>query len=127
MVVGASLSMYTCIVLHMYSIINCSMYNATLVCGLLLPRFVEEKCCQGDGHIENFGDEDYTEVYAQARETARSSLETTFPGAILFDPVAAFSGSSDTTLSVGAVTLRIRASCVAPAACPSGPKGIRCT
>ena len=81
----------------MYSIINCTMYNATLVCGLLLPRFVEEKCCQGDGHIENFGDEDYTEVYAQARETARSSLETAFPGAILFDPVAAFSGSSDTT------------------------------
>ena len=39
----------------------------------------------------------YTEVYTQVREAARSSLETTFPGAIIFDPVAAFSGSSDTT------------------------------
>ena len=63
------------------------MYNATLVCGLLLPRYVVKKCCQGDGHIENFGDEDYTEVYAQVHETARSSLETAFPGVIIFDPV----------------------------------------
>ena len=36
--------------------------DATLVCGLPLPRYVDEKCCQGDGHIENFRDEDYTEV-----------------------------------------------------------------
>ena len=89
--------------------------DATLVCGLPLPWYVEEKCCQGDGHIENFGDEDYTEVYAQVRETARSCLETVFPGAIIFDPVA------------GAMTLRIRTSCSAPAVCPSGPKVIRCT
>ena len=34
--------------------------DATLVCGLPLPRYVEEKCCQRDAHIENFGDEDYT-------------------------------------------------------------------
>ena len=72
------------------------MGDATLVCRLPLIRYVEEKCCQGDGHIENFGDEDYTEVYAQVRETARSSLETAFPGAIIFDPVATFCGSSDT-------------------------------
>ena len=45
---------------------------------------------------QNFGDEDYTEVYAQVRETARSCLETVFPGAIIFDPVAAFGGSNDT-------------------------------
>ena len=36
------------------------------------------------------------EVYAQVRETARSCLETVFPGAIIFDPVAAFGGSNDT-------------------------------
>ena len=57
---------------------------------------VEEKCCQGEGHIENFGDKDYTEVYAQVRETARSSLETAFPGAIIFDQVAPLGGSRDT-------------------------------
>ena len=70
--------------------------DATLVCGLPLPRYVDEKCCQGYGHIENFRDEDYTEVYAQVHETARSCLETVFPGAIFFDPVAAFGGSNDT-------------------------------
>ena len=72
------------------------MGEATLVCGLPLPRYVEEKCCQGEGHLENFGDEDYTEVYVQVRETARSSLEAAFPGVIIYDPVAAFSGSRDT-------------------------------
>ena len=92
--------------------------DATLVCGLPLPRYVGEKCCQGDGHIENFGDEDYTEVYAQVRETARSCLETVFLGAIIFDPVAAFGGSNDTAdpnqlLSSSGLS--------------SGPKVIRCT
>ena len=70
--------------------------DATLVCGLPLPHYVDKKCCKGDGHIENFGDEDYTEAYAQVRETARACLETVFPGAIIFDPVAAFGGSNDT-------------------------------
>ena len=83
-------------VLSQFETVRELMGDATLVCGLPLPRYVEEKCCQGEGHIENFGDEDYTEVYAQVRETARSSLETAFLGVIIFDPVAAFGGSRDT-------------------------------
>ena len=35
-------------------------------------------------------------MYTQVRETARSCLGTVFPGAIIFDPVAAFGGSNDT-------------------------------
>ena len=35
-------------------------------------------------------------MYVQVRETAKSSLEAAFPGAIIFDPVATFGGSKDT-------------------------------
>ena len=92
--------------------------DATLVCGLPLPHYVDKKCCKGDGHIENFGDEDYTEVNAQVRETARACLETVFPGAIIF---------TQWPPSAGAMTLRIQTSCSAPTVCPSGQKVIRCT
>ena len=83
-------------VLSQFETVRELMGDATLVCGLPLPRYVEEKCCQGEDHLENFGDEDYAEVYVQVRETAKSSLEAAFPGAIIFDPVAAFGGSRDT-------------------------------
>ena len=84
-------------VLSQFETVRELMGDATLVCGLPLPRYVEEKCCQGEGHLENFGDEDYAEVYVQVRETAKSSLEAAFPGAIIFDPVATFGGSRDTS------------------------------
>ena len=105
-------------VLSQFETVRELMGDTTLVCGLPLPGYVEEKCCQGEGHLENFGDEDYAEVYVQVRETAKSSLEAAFPGAIIFDPVATFGRSKDT---------RILPSYAAPAAYPSGPKVTRCT
>ena len=41
--------------------------DATMVCGLPLPRYVNEKCCLDKDHIENFIDNDYGEVFGQAR------------------------------------------------------------
>ena len=40
--------------------------DAMMVCGLPLSRHVNKKCCLDKGHIDNFGDSDYAEVFSQA-------------------------------------------------------------
>ena len=69
--------------------------EATMICGLPLPRYVKEKCCKEDAHIDNFRDSDYVDVFGQASEDARVCLEAAFPSAIIFDQLAAFSGGGE--------------------------------
>ena len=69
-----------------------SIGEAKLVCGLPLPRYVEERCCTDKGHIDNFGDSDYAEVFGQVCETAKSCLAS---AATIFDQQATFSGKEE--------------------------------
>ena len=64
--------------------------EATLVCGLTLPRYLKEKCCEESNHIDNHGDADFQDIFLEAEEVGRGCLEATFPGAIIFEPLAAF-------------------------------------
>ena len=69
--------------------------EATLICGLPLPRYVKEKCCIDSIHIENFSDNDYAEVFVQASKDTWTCLEAAFPLAIIFDQLLAFSGGDE--------------------------------
>ena len=84
-------------VLAQFEPIRGMLGEARLVCGLPLPRYVDEKCCTEGVHIENFRDVDYAEVFSQVREAAKSCLEAAFPGCVIFDPVATFSSSMEET------------------------------
>ena len=65
--------------------------DATMVYGLPLPRYINKKCCLNNGHIENFSNNDYAEVFGQASKAARACLEATFPSAIIFDQLSTIS------------------------------------
>ena len=84
-------------ILSMFDSLRELVGEATLICGLPLPRYAKEKCCTESIHIENFCGSNYAEVFVQAREDARACLEAAFPSAIIFDQLAAFSGGNQAT------------------------------
>ena len=84
-------------ILSMFDSLREIVGEATLMCGLPLPRYVKEKCCTDSTHMENLSDSDYAEVFVQASEDARAYLEAAFPTAIIFDQLAAFSGGDKAT------------------------------
>ena len=70
-----------------------------LVCGLPLPPYLKEKCFTGSNHINNRGDANFQDIFLEAEELVRGCLEATFPGAIIFEPLATFSKNEDTDLA----------------------------
>ena len=88
-----------------------------MVCGLPLSRHVNKKCCLDKGHIDNFGDSDYAEVFSQASEVTRSCLQAAFPSAIIFNLLSTFSGEEEDVVFEELLTL---------AACRSGPRETPC-
>ena len=79
-------------ILALFESLRESISEATLVWGLPLRCYVGEKCCTDKGHLENFGDNDYAEVFSQVSEAARTCLEAAFPTAVIFDQLSTFSG-----------------------------------
>ena len=61
-----------------------------IVCGLPLPRYIKETCCQDRKHIDNFQDEDYQDVFREAANMVKACLEVSFPGAMIFESLATF-------------------------------------
>ena len=64
--------------------------DATLVCGLPLGRYISGKCCNDEGHLENRGDEDFSQILSSAVSSCRGCLETAFPGSVVFNPTDSF-------------------------------------
>ena len=61
-------------ILSLFESLRGTAGDATLVCGLPLLRYINEKCCLNTSHIENFSDSDYAEVFGQASKAARTCL-----------------------------------------------------
>ena len=53
-------------ILSLFESLREAIEDAMMVCGLPLPRYVYKNCCLDKGHIDNFGDSDYAEVFNQA-------------------------------------------------------------
>ena len=79
-------------ILSLFESLREAIEDAMMVCGLPLPRYVYKNCCLDKGHIDNFGDSDYAEVFNQASEATRSCLQAAFPSD---DQLSTFSGEDE--------------------------------
>ena len=70
---------------------------AKLICGLPIPRYVDERCCAASEHIDNFKEEEMNQVHMAIRSNSRACLLAAYPGCTIFDPVTAFMGNDDDT------------------------------
>ena len=61
-----------------------------LVCGLPLECYISGKCCRDETHLENRGDEDFSQILISAIASCRGCLEAAFPGCTVFNPTDSF-------------------------------------
>ena len=62
------------------------------VCGLPLPRYVTQGCCQNSGHALYIAEPD--KIFTSSSQLSRACLVTAFPLATIFDPLTSFSGEA---------------------------------
>ena len=85
-------------VLDRLSAIRDACGTAKVICGLPIPRYVEQQCCSADNHINNHSEEEISEVHEAVRVNSKACLMAAYPGCIILDPLRAFKGEADTAV-----------------------------
>ena len=65
----------------------------------LCTLYIKETCCQDSEHIDNFQDEDYQDIFRETADMVKAFLEAAFPGATIFEPLAAFGGDENSDMA----------------------------
>ena len=66
-----------------------------MICGLPIPRYVDQRCCSAENHIDNHSEEEISEVHETVRNNSKACLMAAYPGCIILDPLRAFKGEAD--------------------------------
>ena len=64
--------------------------EAKVVCGLPMPLYIVEWCCNNKLHLENIQEEETGEIHEAVRGNSKSCLLWAFPGGTFLDPLLAF-------------------------------------
>ena len=64
--------------------------EAKVVCGLPIPRYVDERCYSNEVHLDNVQDEEIRDVHKAARNNRKACLLAAFPDCTILYPMAAF-------------------------------------
>ena len=71
--------------------------TAKVICGLPIPRYVDQQCSAAEHHIDNHSEE-ISEVHETVRINSKACLMAAYPGCIILDPLRAFKGEEDTAV-----------------------------
>ena len=85
-------------VLDRLSAIRDACGTAKVICGLPIPRYVDQRCCAAEHHIDNYPEEEISEVHETVRINSKACLMAAYPGCIILDPLRAFKGEEDTAV-----------------------------
>ena len=61
-------------------------------------RYVDQRCCSAEHHIDNHSEEEISEVHETVRINSKACLMAAYPGCIILDPLRAFKGEEDTAV-----------------------------